>query len=234
MDKAYRTIASAALVAMALLAGMSGFAEAQRPGGCGADKKLALTESGADLVIKGECTVETAGTYKFRNVNIIAGGVLRFADATIDFWAANILVESGGSLIAGSPSEPIGTNGVVTFHLYGQDQTGQDPQKRGRGITCLGDPERCGVPQDIWESNVEPGTHKPVPPAQARKISACRRRTTTWASRTTISTRTIRCPTTTPTCRATSATRSSPSPTGARSSSSARRARPTATSGNVV
>ena len=105
-------------------------------------------------------------------MNIIAGGVLRFTDATIDFWAANILVESGGSLIAGLPSEPIGTNGVLTIHLYGQDQTGQNPQQRGKGITCLSDPERCGVPQDIWESNVASGTHNPVPPAQARKISA--------------------------------------------------------------
>jgi len=169
MDKAYRTIASAALVAMALLAGMSGFAEAQRPAGCGTDKKLLPTHIGADLVIKGECTVETAGIYMFRNVNIIAGGVLRFTDATIDFWAANILVESGGSLIAGSPGEPIGTNGVVTIHLYGEDQTDQNPRKPGKGITCLSDPERCGVPKDIWESNIE--AHKILPPDAAQKIS---------------------------------------------------------------
>ena len=78
-------------------------------------------QDGSDLIVNVDCKV-AAGTYKFGNVNIIAGGVLRFADATIDFWAANILVENGGSLIAGSPTAPIGTQGgVVTIHLYGKD-----------------------------------------------------------------------------------------------------------------
>jgi hypothetical protein len=178
---------------MALLAGMSGFAEAQRADGCGLDKKFPKVQDGGDMVIKVDCTVE-AGIYKVGNVNIIKGGTLRFADATIDFWAKNILVESGGSLIAGAlpddPKEPckdpqkrpIGCSGVVTIYLYGQDATGQDPEKRGAGIKCLGpehtdkpeppsDPERCGVPKDIWESNVNPNTHEPVLPERARKIS---------------------------------------------------------------
>jgi hypothetical protein len=148
----------------------TGLAEARRGEPC-VGGTLAQDQDGDDLLIEIDCTV-AAGTYKFGNVNVINGGVLRFTDATTDFWAANILVESGGRLIAGSPGAPIGTNGVLTIHLYGPDQTGQSPEKRGKGITCVSDPERCGVPQDIWESNVTPGTHDLVAPERARKISA--------------------------------------------------------------
>jgi hypothetical protein len=130
-----------------------------------------------DLIIKGtlgadgqitplDCVVR-AGTYKFRNVHVLKGATLRFTDAKIDFWAANILVENGGSLVAGvEPNgdvKPIGASGgVMTIHLYGTDLTGQNPAKRGKGITCLGpadgageqssDPERCGVPEGIWNN----------------------------------------------------------------------------------
>jgi cell migration-inducing and hyaluronan-binding protein len=163
-------ISAAVLLACAALGFPTGSAEGQRggsescPGGT-----LSQVQDGSDLVVKVDCTVG-AGTYKFGNVNILAGGTLRFTDATIHFWAANILVENGGVLSAGSESDPIGNNGVVTIHLYGPDQTGTDPNKRGTGIKCLSDAARCGVPADIWDSNVDSG-HRPVPPADARKIS---------------------------------------------------------------
>jgi G8 domain len=161
----------AVLLLIAALVLPTGSARAQRPDTCLGGTLAPSTPAGSDLVVKVDCTVG-AGTYKFGNVNILAGGTLRFTDAKIDFWAANILVESGGSLIAGLP-DPIGTNGgVVTIHLYGKDQTGQNPDMPGKGITCLSDRERCGVPKDIWESNVDSGSHNPVSPERARKISA--------------------------------------------------------------
>src|SRR5262245_53699716 len=112
---------------------------------------------GTDLVIQQglDCQVK-AGTYKFRNVHILDGGILRFTDANIDFWAANILVEKGGSLLAGVTKDgndekitPI-ANGVVTIHLYGKDQTCENAEcagpKQGTGIKCFADPASCGVP----------------------------------------------------------------------------------------
>lgn len=196
--RVYWTIAFATLVAMALPAGPGRVAEAQRASGCGPDNRLEEVQDGRDLLIKVDCTVGP-GLYKVGNVNIIEGGTLRFTDASIEFWAANILVESGGSLIAGAspddPKEPcknpqkapIGcAGGVVTIFLYGGDKVGQNPEgPRNAGIKCVGpaapapgldsrpsDPERCGVPKEIWESNVTPGAHTPVEPQSARKISA--------------------------------------------------------------
>ena len=94
------------------------------------------------------------GTYQFGNVNVITGGSLIFADATIDFWARSILVENGGSLIAGSPTAPIGTQGgVVTIHLYGPEQpAGTGNGDGGQGILCLTDAQ-CGIPASVWNSN---------------------------------------------------------------------------------
>jgi G8 domain len=130
------------------------FAEAQKRGveSCQGGT-LPPTQDGSDLIVNVDCQVG-AGNYKFGNVNIIAGGTLSFADATIDFWAANILVENGGSLIAGSPSAPIGTQGgVVTIHLYGKDLgPGTGKGDGGQGIVCVTDP-RCGIPESIWNSN---------------------------------------------------------------------------------
>ncbi len=58
-----------------------------------------------DLQIDGvSCVVDgkvDTGTYVYRNVNIWGGGSLNFADTKIDFHAHSILVENGGSLIAG-------------------------------------------------------------------------------------------------------------------------------------
>jgi hypothetical protein len=182
--------ALAALVMAATLTIAIGRAEAQRgpgPGptdvpserpfsGVSCDGALEQRQDGSDLVVKKDCTVGP-GTYKFGDVYIVVGGTLRFQDATIDFWASNILVENGGSLIAGSPENPIGKANFanrLTIKLYGADQTCQDARcqspKPGKGIACLSDQEgRCGVPKGIWESNVV--NHTPVDRNQARKIA---------------------------------------------------------------
>jgi hypothetical protein len=85
------------------------------------------------------------GTYNYNYVNIVAGGKLIFLDAKTDFWARSILVEKGGSLIAGSPDHPFGMKdlkNILTIHLFGDE--------KDRGIACKTDPTSCGVPETAW------------------------------------------------------------------------------------
>ena len=118
---------------------------------------------GTDLVVNTKCIVG-AGTYNYRDVNIIKGGSIQFSDAVINFWAHGILIENQGSLIAGVAGAaadgsggtivPIGTaGGNLTIHLYGNDQG-----EHGEGITCRSDSvNQCGVPgtatTGIWGGN---------------------------------------------------------------------------------
>jgi len=139
------------------------------------DQQLTGSEGGknVDLVVTGQCEV-LAGKHTFDEVNILDKGKLIFTDAKIDFWASSILVENGGSLVAGTPSAPIGTNpgAVVTIHLSGAAQgTG------GTGVRCKSTSadettpgERCGVPLDIWNSNVDAHGH-PGDPSKAKRVS---------------------------------------------------------------
>ncbi len=100
----------------------------------------------ADLEITKDCTVDgSSPSYFYHNVNIYNGGKLEFRDAKIDFFAESILVENDSSLVAGSPTAPI-TDGQVTIHLYG-------PQNE-LGITCKTPGGTCGVPPEIWTSNL--------------------------------------------------------------------------------
>ncbi len=177
MKRKPTTMAVALFLIAAWLTVPAGRAEAKTAHVCSTGGLNATNEvrhqDGADLDIKGVDCLVGAGTFKLGNVHIRDGGTLTFADANIDFWAKNILVEKGGSLLAGVDKNgtvnPI-ANGVITIHLYGADLVGTDPDKRNNGITCLTD-ERCGVPQDIWESNLD-SSHKPVDPSGARKVSA--------------------------------------------------------------
>src|SRR5262249_37714013 len=101
---------------------------------------------GQDLVIANQTCTVLAGTHCYSIVNIYNGGTLTFDDAKIDFWAQSILVENTGSLIAGTPEEPIGKKGgVVTIHLYG-------PNKGVGGdlIKCKSD-DQCGIPGSTWD-----------------------------------------------------------------------------------
>lgn len=112
-----------------------------------ADGILPAGNVDTDLEINGvACTVDgkvNGGTYVYRNVNIWGGGSLNFADAKINFHAHSILVENGGSLIAGSSAPAVGP---ITIWLYGSADDGIAP------ITCKSSPT-CGVPLDIWDSN---------------------------------------------------------------------------------
>lgn len=113
--------------------------------------------NGQALHVSGACSV-TASTqpYQYGDVNIYGNGAsLTFVDpgnnATTDFWASSILVETGASLNAGTAGSPYGTQGaVLTIHLWGADQGYAG--SGGSGISCqTGD--QCGVPNDIWTSN---------------------------------------------------------------------------------
>ena len=133
-------------------------------------------ENGDELVVDVACKVG-AGTYRFGNVNVIAGGTLEFVegkDARIEFWARSILVESKGALLAGT-TKPFGSDGgVLTIHLYGADQGALPFTQRpspGKGIRCLGENRQtCGVPLPLWKSNLVMGSHELVKPADGKRI----------------------------------------------------------------
>lgn len=119
-----------------------------------AAKDNCLIPNGADkdLLVDGPCDVPAGQKIAFRNVNIIANGVLNFLDGgDTHFWAQAILVENGGTLKAGTAAVPI-TSGRVTIHLYGPPQG-----KGGIGVKCKSakSPETCGAPNVIFYSNAE-------------------------------------------------------------------------------
>jgi hypothetical protein len=130
--------------------------------------------SGQDLVVTGPCIVTgSVETYHYGQVNIYDSGSLQFSDAKIDFWAKSILIQNGGSMLAGvinagTPTEkivPIGTAndekgnsvGHVVIHLYGAEQTDPDGalnRTNGHGVLCKKDgaspsdpvtDESCGI-----------------------------------------------------------------------------------------
>src|SRR2546427_1749662 len=109
------TIAVALFLTAAWLTAQAGRAEAKDAHSCsrGETGKLRPTQDGGDLTIQGKDCLVQAGTYKFGNVYILEGGTLRFADANIDFWAANIVVESGGSLLAGVSKDNTGKETIT-------------------------------------------------------------------------------------------------------------------------
>ncbi len=129
------------------------------------DAGAPLGTTGPDLVIGPgvTCTVDgvISNTYNFHNVYIFGDGLpngktatLVFNNVTMDFYAANILVQNGGILQAMGIGADNGGQ-TLTIHLYG---SASDP-----GITCkkmdngnVVDDPMCGVPtspSDVWDSN---------------------------------------------------------------------------------
>ncbi len=128
---------------------------------CDDDNKMPLMPNDmasgmtTDLQVTGPCEVKGSASlpslkYYFHSVNIYtapsatSGGSLNFDDAQTDFYAENIVVESGGSLIAGSKGTPIGTaDGLVTIHLWGAPGDA--------GVTCKS--ANCGIPSPPMGTN---------------------------------------------------------------------------------
>lgn len=108
-----------------------------------------------DLLITAPCNVG-AGEYMYRNVNIIANGVLNFLDEgdNIDFWAKSILVENNGTLKAGESTDSGAfgaAGGTLTIYLYGS--------KTDSAIQCASPQQTsgvpCGIEPGIWNSNTK-------------------------------------------------------------------------------
>ena len=133
---------------------------------------LAPTLGSQDLLVDKPMCVNQ-GTYKFADVHVIDGGVLQFSDAVIDFWAANILVENGGTLRAGTPQAPIGSNGgLLTIHLWGKDLIQGQASANVTGVTCVSDAAgHCGIPDAVWNANLTAEGHW-RPANDARSIAA--------------------------------------------------------------
>ena len=137
-----------------------------------------------DLVVKGTCTVKMAGKYYYGNVNIFSPGSLTFIEpikqnSLVEFWASSIIVESGGSLVAGSEKAPYGSRGgELAIYIYGANQSVDannnpvDPTtKPGQGVLCKTAETKkekqngkdvdvvvsgpCGIPLDRWTNNGE-------------------------------------------------------------------------------
>ena len=122
---------------------------------------------GEDLILSMSCRVTgpqgdgdtNPHKYHYGNINIIKGGSLTFDDARIEFWAKSILIENGGSLIAGTEQAPIGNKGGLTIVLYGDEKqpTGTGKGDGGQGIICRsptdGNTGPCGIPlEPQWNS----------------------------------------------------------------------------------
>jgi hypothetical protein len=141
------------------------------------DSGAPLGQQGPDLVITNmTCTVDgTKAPYNFHNVYVFGSGnksgTLAFDNATMDFYAANILVQNQGVLQATG----IGANNggqTLTIHLYGNQG---DP-----GVTCkmiqngnVVDDPTCGVPTsnpDVWDSNMMT-THDPASCVKTSQLS---------------------------------------------------------------
>ncbi|WP_245269988.1 G8 domain-containing protein [Nitrobacter hamburgensis] len=115
-----------------------------------------------DLLVTGECHVKPDQTYYFENVNVLDKGRLVFdeLDKTIKptathFWVQSMVIENGGTVVAGSWREPYGNyGGVLTIHLYGVDRNANGP---ALGALCRtaqnADTGPCGVPTSVWNDN---------------------------------------------------------------------------------
>ena len=108
-----------------------------------------------DLVVKNGTCMVNAGPYMYHNINILNGGILQFSDAKIDLNAANIIIENGGTMRAGTVDANTGVitpiAGPLTIHLYGANEG-----PGAAGAACKTNAS-CGVPNkdanDVWQSN---------------------------------------------------------------------------------
>jgi len=136
---------------------------------------LPVGDGTKDLQITSEMHVMAGKIYAYQNMNIHSGGKLIFDDVASEadnlsvvetvfyrikkavggaaartethFWAKSILVENGGSLIAGSEDAPL--QSVLVFHLYGSNA-------ETKGIECKTTnlPNAyCGVPAGKWDDH---------------------------------------------------------------------------------
>jgi|LNAP01.1.fsa_nt_gb hypothetical protein len=175
--KSYCSLLAVTLLIFTTLAVEASAQEVCPSGGTNTLKAQPNKTNPPNLLVNGKCIVPKGRTDYFANVNIVEGGKLYFLDwnvGNITFWAASIIVEAGGSLIAtgssnGSdpdPNKQFGLSGdTLTIYLYGEDKARWDGEKftaQNQGALCLS-PSRatngtelgpCGIPKkDIWDPN---------------------------------------------------------------------------------
>src|SRR5262249_32352154 len=122
----------------------------------GAVESKPLSAGQPDLLITGTCTIEKVADYYYGDVRIIKEGKLVFTepagnDTKVDFWARNILVENGGTLVAGDNAAYGVRNGTLNIYFYGSNQ-GEGDHHAGQGVLChpSSDTGPCGIPKDLW------------------------------------------------------------------------------------
>ena len=115
-------------------------------------------------------TINTGGTYYFDQINIAGTDASltitepKAGNKNIIIWASSIIVENGGTLQAGTATDPYGNNGgTLTIYIYGQDLSGgKDPAvaaNQGLGALChgkldiTGQKGPCGIPWKVWSDN---------------------------------------------------------------------------------
>lgn len=103
------------------------------------------TDPPGALVVDACLMVPSSPTpYQYAYVNVVQGGTLFFVDdgGSIDFRVQSLLVEQGGTVVAGAACNPFGTyGGRLSIGLWGTDPTNQGTQQppAGQGgITCQG------------------------------------------------------------------------------------------------
>ncbi len=157
-------VAGAVLFAGTLITSSSSHAQPADP--C-PNNLLPSPGTGQDIVISHECHVGD-GTYTYGNINVVstfAGdgkfitrGSLIFDELVpnvkINLYAKSILVEYGGSLLAGAQTAAgaFGAKGgVLTIHLYGAESANR---AHGQGVPCQSIPISgvvgpCGIPNAV-------------------------------------------------------------------------------------
>jgi hypothetical protein len=132
-------------------------------------------EKQPSLEVNGYCKVKPAdptesnnpslNDYYFGKVNITNGGVLIFEegpstarDKVVNFWAKSIIVENGGTMMAGvddttdtniTPgTKPYGTNGFTLNIILYDNESGKGDN------SCISEGAAdCGIPSKMWSDN---------------------------------------------------------------------------------
>ena len=101
-----------------------------------------------DITIS-DCRTVAPGTYTSGYINIVAGGTLQFNEtqnSVTNFYAKSILVEQGGTLVAGAYNAPFGADGgKLTIGLWGAGPANiaSNPTPDYSPIACVGNSGTC-------------------------------------------------------------------------------------------
>ena len=109
---------------------------------------------GEDLILSMSCRVTgpqgdgdtNPHKYHYGNINIIKGGSSTFDDARIEFWAKSILIENGGSLIAGLSRRRSATRAASRSCCTVMRNSPPAPARATAGKASSAGPRPTGIP----------------------------------------------------------------------------------------